>query len=139
MTIKIWKLMTYISSIIFCVFCVIMSVFLHSEAATRGVLWEKVFLEILQNSQETTCARVSFLTSLKKTLTQVFFCDFWEIFKNTFLTEHLRPTATYFFKLQANLGDTCRRKVKLAFPRYCKQTNLKDVYSWEKMRSLKGY
>ena len=81
-----------------------------------------------------------FLNFIKKeTLTQVFFCDFCEIFKNTFLTEHLRPTATYFFKLQANLGDTCRRKVKLDFPRYCKQTNLKDVYSWRKIRSLEGY
>ena len=28
------------------------------EAATRGVLEEKVFLGILQNSQENTCARV---------------------------------------------------------------------------------
>ena len=32
-----------------------------SEAATRGVLLKKVFLEISQNSQENTCARVSFL------------------------------------------------------------------------------
>ena len=31
-----------------------------SEVATRGVLWKKVFLEISQNSQETTCSRVSF-------------------------------------------------------------------------------
>ena len=31
------------------------------EAATRCVLKEKVFLEISQNSQENTCARVSFL------------------------------------------------------------------------------
>ena len=30
-----------------------------SEAATRGALWEKVFPEILQISQENTCARVS--------------------------------------------------------------------------------
>ena len=75
----------------------------------------------------------------KETLTQVFFCDFCEIFKNNFLTEHLRSTATYFFKLQANFDDTCRRKVKPGFPRYCKQTNLKDVYSWNKIRSLKGY
>ena len=35
-----------------------------SEAATRGVLQEKVFLEISQNSQENTCARVSFLIKL---------------------------------------------------------------------------
>ena len=32
-----------------------------TEAATGGVLQEKVFLEILQNSPENTCARVSFL------------------------------------------------------------------------------
>ena len=31
------------------------------EAATRGVQWKKVFLEISENSQENTCARVSFL------------------------------------------------------------------------------
>ena len=28
------------------------------EAATGGVLWENMFLEISQNSQENTCARV---------------------------------------------------------------------------------
>ena len=33
---------------------------LHPEAATGGVLQEKVFLEISQNLQENTCARVSF-------------------------------------------------------------------------------
>ena len=32
-----------------------------SEAAARGVLCKKVFLEISQISQENTCARVSFL------------------------------------------------------------------------------
>ena len=31
-----------------------------AEAATRGILCKKVFLEIWQNSQENTCARVSF-------------------------------------------------------------------------------
>ena len=31
-----------------------------SEAATKGALWKEVFLEISQNSQENTCARVSF-------------------------------------------------------------------------------
>ena len=31
------------------------------EAATGGVLWKKVFLEISENSQENACARVSFL------------------------------------------------------------------------------
>ena len=32
-----------------------------SKAATGGVLYKKVFLEILQNSQENTSARASFL------------------------------------------------------------------------------
>ena len=31
------------------------------EAATGGILQEKMFLEISQNSQENTCARVSIL------------------------------------------------------------------------------
>ena len=47
----------------------------YPEEATRGVLWKKVFLEILQNSQENTCARVS---------SQVFSCEFCKISKNTF-------------------------------------------------------
>ena len=55
---------------------------------------EKVFLEISQNSQENTCARVSFfnkvaglrpVTLLKKeSPAQVFSCEFFEISKNTF-------------------------------------------------------
>ena len=51
----------------------------------------RVFLEISKNSQENTCARISFfnkvaglrpVTLLKKT--QVFSCEFCEISKNTF-------------------------------------------------------
>ena len=30
----------------------------------------------------------------KETLAKVFFCEFYEIFKNTFFTEHLRATAS---------------------------------------------
>ena len=40
-------------------------VILWAEVATRGVLWKKVFLEISQNEQENTCARVSFLIKLE--------------------------------------------------------------------------
>ena len=36
-----------------------------AEAATGGVLLEKVSLEISENSQENTCAKVSFLTKLQ--------------------------------------------------------------------------
>ena len=38
---------------------------LFKEAATSGVLCKKVFLEILQNSQENTGTRVSFLIKLQ--------------------------------------------------------------------------
>ena len=59
---------------------------------------KKVLLEILQNSQESTCARASFLIkfqtsdlqlNLKKTLAQVFYCEFYEISKSTFFMEQL--------------------------------------------------
>ena len=80
-----------------------------------------MFLEIWQNSQENTCARVSFLIKLqtrdqvlhqvlqkiqldqrpeacnfikKETLAQVFSCEFCKISKNTFFTEHLLATAS---------------------------------------------
>ena len=65
----------------------------YTEAATGSVLWKKVFLKIPQNSQENTCARVSFLIKLqsgglqiyqKEILKQVYSCEFCEIFKNTF-------------------------------------------------------
>ena len=49
----------------------------------------KVFLEILQNSQEKTCARVSFLIKLQASCLalQVFSCEFCEISKNTFFNK----------------------------------------------------
>ena len=61
---------------------------------------KKVFLEISQNSQENTFARVSFLIKFfliyfikTETLAQVFSCEFCKILKKTFFTEHLRATA----------------------------------------------
>ena len=64
-----------------------------------------MFLEISQNSQENTCARVSFLIKLQaeagacnfiniETLAQVFPCEFWKISQNNFFTEHLWATAS---------------------------------------------
>ena len=50
------------------------------EAATRGVLCKTLFLEISQNSQENTCARVSFLMKLQASGQQ----KNCEISKNTF-------------------------------------------------------
>ena len=63
------------------------------KAVTNRCSVKKVFLEVLQNSKENTCARSSFLIKLqalacnfikKETLTQVFSCEFCEISKNTF-------------------------------------------------------
>ena len=62
------------------------------EAVVRSCSAKKVFFEISQNSQENTCARVSFLIKLqearnfvkKETLTQVFSCEFCEISNNNF-------------------------------------------------------
>ena len=48
----------------------------------EDVLLEKLFLELSENSQEKTCARVSFLIKLQA-------C---EISKKTFFTEYLRAT-----------------------------------------------
>ena len=54
---------------------------LLAEATTGSVLWNKVFLQISQNSQESICARVSFFNEIaelscnfikKETLAQVF-------------------------------------------------------------------
>ena len=58
-----------------------------SEAAIGGVLYKKVFSEICQNSQENTCARVSFSITWqpieKETLPQLFSCESCQISKNT--------------------------------------------------------
>ena len=62
-----------------------------------------MFSETSQNSQENTCARVSFSIKLqpeasnfikKDTLAQVFSCEFCETSKNTFFAEYLRVTAS---------------------------------------------
>ena len=55
-----------------------------------------VFLKTSQNLQENTRARSPFLIKFwvnfikKETLIEVFFCEFCEIFKNTFFMEYLR-------------------------------------------------
>ena len=64
---------------------------------TDAVVWRfsvtKVFLKISQDSQEITCARVSFLACnfiKKESLAQVFSFRFCEISKNTVSHRHLR-------------------------------------------------
>ena len=74
-----------------------------TEAVFRRCSVKKVFLEISQNAQENTCARVSFLIKLqagacnfikKEILAQVFSCEFCEISKNTFF--YRTPLAAAF-------------------------------------------
>ena len=70
---------------------------LKEKAVVRRCSVKKVFFKILLNSQENTCARVSFLQPKEcnfikiEFLTQAFFCEFWEhLSKNTFFTERIR-------------------------------------------------
>ena len=71
---------------------------LNIEEVVQRCSVKKVFLEISQNLQENTCARVSFLIKLqalacnfikKETLAQVFSYEFCETSNKTFLLEHL--------------------------------------------------
>ena len=72
-----------------------------SEAVTQRCSVKKVFLEISQNSQENTCARVSFLIKLqastckfnkKEALAEVLSCEICKISKNIF-PYRTRPVA----------------------------------------------
>ena len=65
--------------------------FWFTEAVIRGVLWKKVFLEILENSQENTCPRVSFLIKLQASGLRTLFlqntsgdCFMWATASNFF-------------------------------------------------------
>ena len=58
------------------------TIFYLSVAATGGVLLEKVFLEIPQNSQEKTCGKVSFLAKLQAEATA---SDLSRVFSWSFL------------------------------------------------------
>ena len=74
---------------------------------------KKGVLEISQNSQEKTCTRVIFLNKVaglqacnfikKETLAQVLSCEFCEISKNTFFTEHLWTTASIIIWIFTNI------------------------------------
>ena len=70
---------------------------LISRSSHRRCSAKKVFLEISLNLQESTCGKApcracNFIK--KETLAKVFSLEFYEIFKNTFFTEHLRTSAS---------------------------------------------
>ena len=71
---------------------------------------KKVFLEVSQNSQENTCARISFLIKMLaeacnfikiETLVQMFYCEFCEISRNTFIYR-TPPVAAFEVKAWQN-------------------------------------
>ena len=87
---KLWNIW-----LLFCEFNLVIMV--NTEAATRGVLIKKVFLEISQDSQENTCVRVSFLIKKrpahllkKRPWHRCFPVNFVKLLKTPFLTEHIR-------------------------------------------------
>ena len=61
-----------------------------------------MFLKILQNSQENTCARISLMQAWPEILAEVFSCQFCKISKSTFFTEHIWATTS----------DSKRKKLK---------------------------
>ena len=62
-----------------------------TEAVVQRCSVKKVFLNISQNSQENTFARLSTRNFIKKeTLVQVFSCEVFEILRTPFFIEHLR-------------------------------------------------
>ena len=68
--------------------------FLVPEAVAQICSVKNVFLEILQNSQESTCARVSVLIKFFKK--EVFYSEFCEISKSTFFIERFRWLLLWF-------------------------------------------
>ena len=78
----------------------------YTEAVARKRSVKKMFLEISQNSQENTSAKDSFLTKLqalclrratllkKRLWHRCFPVNFAKFLRTTFLTEHIRATAS---------------------------------------------
>ena len=83
----------------------------HIRSSHRRCSVKKLFSEILQNSQENTYARVSFLIKVKKkTLAQVFSCEFCAISKNTFLQNTSgRLLLSYFNIFQNSWTQWCTK------------------------------
>ena len=71
-----------------------------SEAATRGVLQKKVFLEIWQNSQENTCGRVSFFIKLHASGNDCFWNLFFDNGKMPLGCLYLKVRSVSFHRLK---------------------------------------
>ena len=127
------------------------------EAATRGVLCKKVFLEISENLQENTCTTASFLIKLqalffnkvvglrpeacnfikKETLANVFSCEFCEITKNTFFTEHLWTAASLITDIRKSWQNLEELSPNCCYSRY--QTKIAQLRKWKKFYLIMFY
>ena len=81
------------------------------EAAIQRCSVEEVFLEILQNSQENTCASVSFLIKLgkkKRLWYRYFHVSFAKFLRAAFLIEHV------WWLLLFSIASSCLIKIKVS-------------------------
>ena len=99
-----------------------------AQEVTWGVLYRKLFLKILQNLQENTCARLSclfFFSCLKacnfmkkQTLAQLFSCEYCKIFQSS-IFYRAPPVAASAFSRQEILSsaesDTADSRTSLCF------------------------
>ena len=86
--------------------------FSSTEAVAQRCSVKKVILEISQNVQENTCARVSFLIKFikKQTLVQVFSCEISVISKSTFFYRKPLVAAS---ELSSSLMKRARRRNRI--------------------------
>ena len=78
------------------------------EAVTRTRSLKKVLLKISQDSQESTCVGVSFITKLQASgSTQVFSREICEIFKNTFFNRTTPMAASVSYNFENMLSKNC--------------------------------
>ena len=85
-----------------------------AEAVVRMCSVKKVFLEISENSQENTCARVSFIIKLqafmkKEALAQVFSCEFFH------RTPVVAASGEEIDRITANVSKSCKIPYKNNF------------------------
>ena len=113
----------------------VINIFIYHGSSHRRCSVKNVFLKILLNWQEHTCARVSFLIKLQAYFIKkrLFSCEFCEIFKNTFFIEHPRATdATLkkkFKNLQRNdLLVTCSSGCRSDFEMSLRVLDFKEKY-----------
>ena len=92
------------------------------EAFAQRCSVKKVFLEILQRSQENTCARVCNFIK-EETLAQVFSCEFCEISNNFFFYRTPRMAASKFNHFKETIKNFQR-----IFERHSTESGFWDVF-----------